>query len=560
MILIDSSHSLNNMVKFPPPCAGPNNRRSCRVSRLAFLSLFFLALLFLSGCATLPTDYPRTISNALYLPQKTNLGKTIQPYVDKHHGDSGFYFMSSDVNAFLARVLLVEAAEQTLDLQYYSFQPDRTGKDMLEHLLKAAQRGVRVRLLLDDWRDRAEMDRWLTMMEIYPNIEVRVFNPFLGPRVFFLTRPIEAIFGPKRLRARLHNKSFIADNSVAIVGGRNIADDYFGASSNFNMRDLDVMALGPIVPKVSAVFDDYWNCVLAIPLKLLVPYQPSRQGLEKLRATLTAERAALKNSPYGVKMQKSNFLKLAETGELPLVWAKGEVLADNPLKVINWDHSHLDRMGRQIRKFLESAQSELLIITPYLVPGQAGMRWLKELRQRGVTVKIITNSLASTDEVVAQFGYMHYRKALLRMGVQLYELRPNPGAWRAEDEPPEEEHTLHFGSSSSSQGALHAKLFALDDRSVFVGSLNFDLRSFYYDTQDGIIVYSPQFAQEAADLFAKDASPRRSYRVMLTDNGKLVWITEKHGQEVRYYKEPGRKFWHDLKERIFYLLLPKSML
>ncbi len=525
----------------------------------AFLSLFSLVLFFLTGCVSLPTDYPRTISSALYLPQETELGKTIQPYVAKHHGDSGFYFMSSDVNAFLARVLLIEAAQKTLDLQYYSFQPDRTGKYMLDRLLLAAERGVRVRLLLDDWRDRAAMDRWLTMMEIYPNIQVRVFNPFLGPREFPLTRPLEAIFGQKRLRARMHNKSFIADNSVAIVGGRNIADDYFGASSDIYMRDLDVMAMGPIVQKVSAVFDDYWNCVLAIPLKALVPYEPSARGLKRVRRELEAERAALENSPYGVKMQKSDFLKRAETGELRLVWARvGEVLADNPLKVINRHHSHLDKMGQQIREFLESAQGEILIITPYLVPGKAGLQWLRKVRQRGVTVKILTNSLASTDEIVAQFGYMHYRKALLPMGVQLYELRPVPGRRGEEDEPPEEEHTLHLGGSS--QGALHAKLIVLDGRWVFVGSLNFDPRSFYFDTQDGIIIYSPQFAQEAANLFARDASPRRSYRVMLTDNGKLVWITEKHGLEVRHYKQPGAKFWHDLKERIFYLLLPKSML
>ncbi len=525
----------------------------------ARLSLFLLVFLLLNGCATLPYDYPRPISTAIYLPEKTDMGRSIQPYVAQHHGASGFYLMSSGLEAFLSRILLIDAAEKSLDLQYYIFRADLTGKFMLDHILAAAARGVRVRLLLDDWRETDRMDWWLTMMEIYPNIEVRVFNPFGGLRSFPLARPFQAVFGPERLRARMHNKAFIADNSVAIVGGRNIADEYFGASSGVYMRDLDVMALGPIVRKVSADFDDYWNCVLAIPLKAVVSYQPATEDLMSARRDLEIERDSLKNSAYGVQMQESDFLKRAEAGTLPLVWAPAEVLADDPLKVINpGGPERTGKMERQLRDFLESAQREILMISPYLVPGEAGVRWFQKMRERGVTVKIITNSLASTDAKVAQIGYMRYRKDLLRMGVELYEMRPMAGPHRHEAGPPGKRRHLWVGSSS--HGALHAKLLVLDRRTVFVGSFNFDPRSAISDTQNGIVIHSPQLAAQAADFFDLDASPSRSYRVTLRAGNGFVWTTEKNGREVRYYSEPGVGFWGDFSGRFFYLLLPESVL
>ncbi|MFA5183546.1 MAG: phospholipase D family protein [Syntrophales bacterium] len=509
--------------------------------------------MLLNGCATISYDYPRTTSSAIYLPEQTDLGKRIQPYVVKHRGTSGFYLISSGLEALLARVLLIDAAEKTLDLQYYIFRDDLTGKFMLDRILAAAARGVRVRLLLDDWRQTAAMDWWLTMMEIYPNIEVRVFNPFGGLRSFPLARPFQAVFGPERLRARMHNKAFIADNSVAIVGGRNIADEYFGASSDVYLRDLDIMALGPISQKVSAAFDNYWNCVLAIPLKALVSHRPIVDDLNRARHDLKIERESLKNSIYGIEMRESDFLKRAEAGTLPLVWAPAEVLADDPFKVIKPEA----KMAQQLRDFLESAQSEILMISPYLVPGQAGVRWFKKMRDRGVTVKIVTNSLASTDAQVAQFGYMRYRKDLLRLGVQLYEMRPTPGP-RRDGEPPGKER--HFRVGSSSRGALHAKLLVLDRRTVFVGSFNFDPRSERFDTQNGIVIHSPQLAEQAAGLFDRDASPGHSYRVTLMNGNGLVWITEKDGREVRDYSEPGIGFWGGFSGRFLYLLLPESVL
>jgi putative cardiolipin synthase len=539
-----------------------------KAATITFLLLCCLASLQLAGCATLPFDYPRQVSSALYLPEATSLGKEIKPLVVKHRGESGFYLLSSGTEAFLARVLLIDAADKTLDLQYYIFQADLTGKFMLDRIMAAAARGVRVRLLLDDWRETPKMDWWLTMMELYPNIEVRVFNPFGGLRANPLDRPLQAIFGPRRLRARMHNKAFIVDNSVAIVGGRNIADAYFGASPDFHFRDLDVLSVGPIARQVSAVFDDYWNCVLAIPLKAMVSHHFSASDLEKARSRLTAERQSLKNSFYGLKMRQSDFLKRAESGKLPFIWAPAEVLSDPPLKVIDpGGPAHPAKMAKQIRGFLESAQHEILMVSPYLVPGKAGVQWFKKMRERGVTVKIITNSFASTDSLVAQFGYMRYRKALLRLGVELYELRGTPGRRGAEDEPHGAEG---FGRASGSRGAtgsglashgtLHAKILILDRQAVFVGSFNLDPRSARFDTQNGLVIHSPQLAAQTAVLFAKDASPARTYRLRLTPDDDLIWVTKENGLEKRYYREPLSGFWRRLSGRFLYLLIPESML
>ncbi len=541
--------------------------KRCQAVKSVLLLLFLLLLPLLSGCATLPYEYPRTISTALYLPEATILGRDIQPLVAKHLGASGFYLLPSGLDAFLARVLMIDAAEKTIDLQYYIFQADLTGKFMLDRILAAAERGVRVRLLIDDWRETAQKDRWLTLMEIYPNIEVRVFNPFGGLRANSLTRPLQAIFGPQRLKARMHNKAFICDNSVAIIGGRNIGDEYFGASANVYFRDLDVMALGPIARQVSAGFDAYWNSVLSIPIKALVSNRLTPDDLEKARHDLASQRESLKNSSYGIKMRQSDFLKRAVDGRLPVIWAPAEVLSDEPFKVIRPDSGpQSTKMAREVRGFLESARHELLMISPYLVPGKNGVQWFRKMQERGVIVKIITNSMASTDSLVAQFGYMRYRKDLLRVGVDLYELRATPEPRPGEDEYRGDLSRLRGSGSlagsggSSSHGALHAKLFVLDRQAVFIGSFNLDPRSARFDTQDGIVIHSPELAKQAAALFARDSSLTRSYRVSLTADDGLVWVTEENDKEVRYYREPLSGFRRRILGRFLFLITPESIL
>ncbi len=527
------------------------------MARPTRLPLLLLLVVLLSGCAVIPFDYPRPVSSAIFVPEKaTPMGRSIQAHVAQHHGDSGFYLLTSGIDAYLARVHSVAAADMTIDLQYYIFHDDLTGKFLLDQLVSAAQRGVRVRLLLDGFPESADRERWLAIIESYPNIHVRIFNPYGGLRWMPLNRDIQMVIGPERLQGRMHNKSFIVDNAVAIVGGRNIANEYFGAGSNFDFRDLDVMAIGPIVRKLGMDFDDYWNCPLSIPLQALVR-RPSAEDLEEALHKLKIERTVLKDSTYGVEMRRSDFLKRVLSMRIPFVWARGKVIYDNPLKAIQIGEStRPGKVACRIRDLIDQAKSEVLIISPYFVPRQTGVQWFKRLRERGITVKIITNSLASTDEAIAYYGYARYRRALLRLGVDLYEIRSRPGRGHEKEE--EEDH---FTGSSGSRalGSLHAKLVVLDRKVVYVGSFNFDPRSAYLNTEDGIIIYSPELAAQAADLFAKRSSLSRAYHVVLR-HGRVVWTTEERGRAVDYYHEPQAGFWRGLPMHFLALFVPQSLL
>lgn len=554
----------------------------------ALLPLCLLLLYLLNGCASIPYDCPRPVSSALYRPEGTSLGKKIQAQAINHPGASGFYLLPTGLDAFTARALLIDRVEKTLDLQYYIFHDDLMGKFVCDRLLAAADRGVRVRLLLDDWHQTPETDWLLDTMAIHPNFEVRLFNPFGTHRRTFLARALRMAFGPDRLRGRMHNKAFIADNSVAILGGRNIGAEYFGASDEFNFYDVDIMAAGPIACGVSAAFDDHWNCVLAVPVSALVPRRPSADDLKSLRHDLETQRESLKKSTYWLKVENNDLLKQIDAGQVPLVWGQAEVLSDHPLKCIDPDDARQAvKMTQKLKGILESARSELLMVTPYFVPGQAGMRLLRQMRGRNLTIKIITNSFLSTDAPLAQIGYMRYRQDLLRAGVELYEMKPTLVQLQHDQNRRQfagdfrrlcysvlqgggsliqrGASRIQIGGSSvqfggPSRGSLHAKTFVLDRQTVFVGSFNFDPRSMRLDTQNGIVIRSPELADQSACLFAKGISPARTYRVTLLGDDDLVWITEDNGREVRYYREPLSRFWPRLSLHGLSWLTPELLL
>jgi putative cardiolipin synthase len=559
-----------------------------QAAQAALLPLGLLLLVLLNGCATIPYDYPRPVSSALYRPEGTAMGKKIQSQAVNHPGASGFYLLPTGIDAFSTRAVLIDRAEKTFDLQYYIFHDDLTGKFLLDRLIAAADRGVRVRLLLDDWHLTPATDWLLATMEVHPNIQVRVFNPFGTNRSTFLARPLKMTFGPKRLRGRMHNKAFIADNSVAIVGGRNIGDEYFGASTDANFYDMDLIALGPVTREVSAMFDDYWNCVLSVPIKALMSRRPTAADFKNARRDLDSQRECLKKSTYWLKVQKSDLLKRIEAGKAPIFWGQAEVLSDDPLKCVNPDDPKRSaKMTQKLKGIIEEARSEALLVSPYLVPGQAGVQLFKRMRDRGLTIKLITNSFLSTDVPLAQIGYMRYRQDLLRMGVELYEIKPTLVQLQHEQDRSRlgggllrlcnsfiqgggsliqsGASLIQIGGSSlqfggSSRGALHAKTFILDRQTVFVGSFNFDPRSMRLDTQNGIIIRSPQLATQAAWLFVQGIDPARTYRVTLLEDDDMVWVTEEKGKEVRLYQEPMSRFWPRLSLRCLSWLTPESML
>ncbi len=524
----------------------------------AALALLLLLPALLNGCASLPLDYPRPVSSALLMPEKTDMGKIVDTLAARHQGKSGFYLLPNGEDAFLARVLAVNQAERTLDLQYYIFEDDLTGKFLMDRLLAAAERGVRVRLLLDGWTDEGKADWGLAMVQTNPNIEVRVFNPFGGLRSSIFSRAFQALFVAARLRNRMHNKIFIADNSLAIVGGRNIGNAYFGVRSEFNFGDLDIMAIGPITREISAGFDDYWNCPLSIPIQALVKRPPSAAETEEFRRFLAANRKIMHNSEYAQELKDTKLMKGVEAGYVPYVWANGEVLIDDPLKVVRPD-TVTSKTGRELKTIMGEARSEVLIISPYFIPGKSDVEFFRQLHERGVTVKILTNSLASTDVPIVEGGYAHYRKALLGAGVELYELKPNPDKYRLWE-------PIGFGGSSA-RGTLHAKTVIVDRKVLFVGSFNLDPRSARLNTEDGIIVRSAELGAQATHLFDQAISPSNAYRVEILDGSSvseewhgLVWITEENGREVHYYHDPRTDLGCRIEVRFLYLIAPKSEL
>jgi len=554
-------------------------RKRCRPIRFTHLGYSFLLLCLLHGCSPVSFNQPRTVSHALYRPETTSLGRAVRAQAEHHPGTSGFYQLFSGEEALLARVFLIDRAEKTLDLQYFIFHPDLTGKYLLNRLVAAAERGVRVRLLIDDWQGSGVKDALFAALETSPNIEVRIFNPFGGRRSKFLARPLQMVFGPKRLRGRMHNKAFIADNSVAIMGGRNIGDEYFGASPGFNFQDLDLLAQGPLVRELSAAFDDYWNCALSAPIRALVSRPPAAGDFQALRQDLQRHRDSLQRSAYGIRLGQHDFQKRLEAGKLPFVWGPAELLSDEPLKCIDsQNRGRPIKMALKLQSLIEKAEDAVFMISPYFVPRKFGVRWFRKMRGRGVTMIVITNSLASTDAPQAQIGYMNYRKRLLWMGVDLYEIRPKPGQ-RTEDLARLGDDflrlgisALQFGSSvvqlggsdlqlsGPSRESLHAKTLVLDRRVLFVGSFNLDPRSVRFDTQNVVVIRSPELAAQAADLFALRILPSQTYLVKLREHNRLVWITEDKGRQVSYYREPEIKFLRLLLMRLIGILTPESVL
>ena len=401
------------------------------------------------------------------------------------------------------------------------------------------------------------------MIDTHPHIEVRVFNPVAGSRSSFLSRPLHYLFGAERIKNRMHNKAFVVDNTVAIVGGRNIGDEYFQAQHDVNFEDLDLMAMGPIAKEVSAGFDEYWNHELAIPIRTFVSQEPAAEDVQNARLILEQHREAKKATEYGKKLKESDLLKRLEVGRLPVVWGQGEVLYDRPERVNTSESPDpSNSMGPRLREIIEEAQSETLIISPYFVPGEAGVKMFAGMRERGVAVKILTNSLASNDVPIAHGGYARYRKDLLRLGVDLFELRPSPEQREKKD------HTQLGGSSGA---ALHAKTFILDRKVLFVGTLNLDPRSVWMDTQNGIVVRSETLAGQAARLFEENTSMHRAFRVAFrtsstegngspSEGTELEWVMEENGKEVRYFHEPETGLWSRLSVKFLSLFAPEKML
>jgi putative cardiolipin synthase len=486
-----------------------------------------LAALLPAGCASLPRLDTRTPSTALTDTSDTALGRYVQTESKAHPDKSGIYPLSNPEESFAARVLLARQAQRSLDVQYYIWHGDTTGQLLFEECWNAAERGVRVRLLLDD-NNTAGLDPTLAALDSHANIEVRLFNPFAnrGFRVWGYVTDFS------RLNRRMHNKSLTADTQVTIVGGRNVGDEYFGAGEGMVFADLDVIAAGRIARDVADAFDLYWNSDSAYPAELIVG-KPVVDAVPEMKQRFSDVRTSPDAAAYLDVLTRTRLIEALVADQLTLEWAPTHLVYDEPTKVLK-DVPASDLLFPRLAQVLGTPEHEVDLISPYFVPGDEGTKALAALPAQGIKLRVLTNSLAATDVGAVHAGYAKRRATLLRAGVQLYELKPDPAEMAAR----ERAKTKGGGSSAAS---LHAKTFSIDRNRAFVGSFNFDPRSYNLNTELGVVIDSPTLAQAISGTLDRDLA-RSAYEVILTDNG-LEWVERNDGGEVRYDKEPKTGFW-----------------
>ncbi|CAN5742933.1 phospholipase D family protein [soil metagenome] len=477
----------------------------------------------------------------------TMLAATVGPRVAAHPGLSGLCPLPNGQESLVARLALVDSAQRSLDVQYFIWNNDMAGKVLIDRMLKAADRGVRVRLLLDDLGTMPS-DAVLRAVDSHPNIEVRMFNPVTlrTPRVLGMV----VDFG--RINRRMHNKSFTADGQVAIVGGRNIGDEYFGAHEEMNLADLDVVVIGPVVKEVSDEFDLYWNNKSAIPMAALARQKAKPEEFATKRAALATHRTKAENSAYAKSLRESAFARQLRNREVPFFWGRAEIVSDHPDKVATAADRTETHLAPELRQVVAATKHELFLVSPYFVPGKQGVAALAAVRQRGVRVVVVTNSLASTDGVPVHSKYQLYRKALVKAGIELYEIKPTAGTLN-------EKRVGSFrGPTGSGSTGLHAKVFACDRKIGFIGSYNLDPRSNRLNTEMGVLFECPPLAIRLPEM-AEHGLARNAYRVELEGN-HLVWVTQEGDQTVRYTSEPKADFGKRIKAQVMSWLPIESLL
>ncbi|MDO5090951.1 MAG: phospholipase D family protein [Cardiobacteriaceae bacterium] len=487
------------------------------LKKLFFFLLFVVVALVITAFVThqgLPPNDNRTASQWLPPNPEGQLAQAILPGNAAHPGMSGVHVFADGMEAFLARLALAEAAQYSLDVQYYIWHNDTSGHLLLQALQRAADRGVRVRLLLDDNNTKG-MDGVLLALDAHANAEVRLFNPFMQ-RGF---RPVAYLSDFFRLNRRMHNKSFSVDGVVSIVGGRNVGDEYFGAGDGVMFADLDVSVTGEVVPAIEADFDRYWQSESAYPITTIIP-----DGIPEVFATTPRNDAATK--AYLDKLAAADYLARLKGDALQPVWAPATLYSDDPAKGLG-KARYEDTVVAHLAPLFQSAEREIIIVSPYFVPTQNGAALLGQAAGKGIATTVLTNSLSVTDVAPVHAGYAKYRKELLKSGVKLYELKPE-ASYAVHQE---SDTGISLGGSSGA--SLHAKTFAVDGEKLFVGSFNMDPRSATLNTEMGIVFDHPQLAGELkAGLEEKMAT--HAYHVTLTTDGELQWQS---GNDT-YGKEP----------------------
>jgi len=511
-----------------------------KFKHLTLLCIIFGLSVFLAGCTSLPDNSDREASHVITQGETTRLGRGFSALTQEHPDESGIILLGNGLDAFVGRAVLAGLAEKSIDIQYYMFHQDTVGRLLIREFLAAADRGVRVRMLIDDMYGE-EADNVWSALNTHPNMEVRLYNPFVRGK----SKTVQLVTQVKRVNHRMHSKTFTVDNQATIVGGRNIGDEYFDADKNVAFSDLDAMTIGSVVPDVSEEFDQYWNNRHSYPVSTLIVGIEEKAvpagALDKLRNDLDefyqqeqtlAYRDAVKNSPLAKSLRE-------QTARFS--FSRAKIIHDSAEKMTkeheNWKE---ELLISQLAPYIQGATKEYVLVSPYFVPGQRGADAICELAEQGVRVRILTNSLVSNDVAAVHTGYIRHRKQLLRCGVELYELNEQIKKIEAK---------RFFWLPGLSKSSLHAKTMAMDKDIMFVGSFNFDPRSLNINTEIGIVFQDPKITSDASEHFDSYID-RVAFRVELItdDKGKesMRWTGIEDGNEVVFTHEPYASFWKRL--------------
>ena len=498
-----------------------------------------IALVFLTACSVVPKTYLRTPSHALTTYKSTDIGKIIEKEVARHPGKSGFDVIRYGREAFTTRIAMTDLTDKTLDLQYYLWEPDETGRLLALHTLHVADRGVKVRVLLDDIGLQGR-DDMIAAMDAHPNIEIRIFNPFSNRGLHAL----DFITDTNRVNHRMHNKTVIMDNAFAIVGGRNIGNHYFGVSKDINFRDMDIAAVGPIVRDISKMYDYFWNGKWSVPISVVTKKTYTMSDLEKERKKLEVK-VAKDRYPYPLTQDSRKLQRELKQLLKKFVWTEGEVIYNDPEQMKLSAQKQSTTIIHALHERLEKARKSVYVEAAYFVPRCQGIVNLKKMRERGVQVRILTNSLKANDVLAAYAGYERYRKDLLKDGIELYELRDDAGGSKIINDDP---------TKSDVRSGLHAKIMVFDEKDVFVGSFNLDPRSSTINTEGGLYVKSPVLAKRIMAYMKEGILAKNAYRLKLDKEGHITWSTVENGKEVIYTSEPKVGAWDKMKVNLLQML------
>lgn len=529
--------------------ARPSPAGAAPLHRRLLWPLLLATAMLVAGCASPPTGEPLPRTDALARPQDTTLGRNFAARLAGTAEHSALHLLVAGSEAFAARAALAISAERTLDLQYHIVEADTTATLLIYQALRAAERGVRVRLLIDDISSGFD-DSDLAVLAAHPNVEIRLFNPFTTRGPLGLTRLLEFLGNSERLNRRMHNKLWIADNAVLVMGGRNLGDAYFDALPDSGFADLDVLVAGPVVAQISSSFDHYWNSDWSVPIEAFHPVGMGAERLAQAMAEMEARATRFRQGEYADSLRATEFARRLPAAQLPLLAAKATALVDLPGDRHAAVPDKSPAIFPALRQVVEQARDEVILVSPYFVPNDFSVGVLCALPRRGVRVRVLTNSLASTDVPVVHAGYARYRPRLLACGVELHELRP------AEARRPR--------SRLSSGGSLHAKAVVVDRHFSIIGSMNLDPRSRQLNTEVALHAESAELGQQLGALFDEATAPDQAFRVELAEPGNadsaLRWTSAEDGLPARYTVEPLASLWRRFYVPIIGALTPEALL